>query len=252
MAGAEEVDDFRTEQEVDELDILAIKGLGQLASYPRIASLRRFIEGWFLSYFVPNRAREIPDIGYVEHLSREGDNLSNYARYLRERHPGIFDDILTQLAQRIPGLEWVEATPTTDGRIVLRFKDRPFETPFVARFVSDGTVKMFAYLALLNDPDPPPLLCIEEPENGLHPQLLAALVEELRAHSDRTQVFMSSHSPHLVNYLNLKELWLMDRDEDGYTQVRRATETLGVEAFLEAGMPLGELWTMKYLGGGTL
>jgi len=252
VVGYEEADDKRTEQEVDRADILAIKGLGQLASYPRIASLRRFIEGWFLSYFVPNRARELPDLGYAEHLSREGDNLSNYTRYLSDNYPEIFERILKKLSARIPGLERVEARPTADGRVMLQFKDRPFSNPFVARFVSDGTVKMFAYLALLNDPVPPPLLCIEEPENGLHPHILSVLIEELRAHSHQTQVFISSHSPHLVNYLRPNELWLMDRDENGYTQVKLAAETEGVEEFLEEGLPLGELWTSKHLGGGTL
>lgn len=252
VTGAEEAEDRRTTQALDRPDILAIKGLGQLASYPRIASLRRFIEGWFLSYFIPNRARELPDIGYAEHLSREGDNLSNYTRYLSDQHPGIFDQILDELAQRIPGLEAVWAQPTADGRIMLQFKDGPFETPFVARFVSDGTVKMFAYLALLNDPDPPPLLCIEEPENGLHPQLLQILVEEFRLHSAQTQVFMSSHSSFLVNYLQPDELWLMDRNPQGYTQVKRAIDTPGVHEFLAQGLPLGELWMEKHLGGGTL
>lgn len=252
VVGYEEKDDHRTEQAVDRPDILAIKGLGQLQSYPRIASLRRFIEGWFLSYFVPNRARELPDIGYAEHPSREGDNLSNYTRYLSDQHPRVFNDILRKLANRIPGLERVDAQATSDGRIMLQFKDRPFTTPFVARFVSDGTVKMFAYLALLNDPNPRPLLCIEEPENGLHPQLLNILVEELRAHSKRTQVFISSHSPYLVNYVEPQELWLMDRDVNGYTKIKLSTETQGVEEFLAEGLRLGELWMSNHLGGGTL
>ncbi|MBN1964217.1 MAG: AAA family ATPase, partial [Anaerolineae bacterium] len=252
VIGEVEAEDRREGQAVDRPDILAIKGLGQLANYPRIASLRRFIEGWFLSYFVPNRARELPDLGYAEHLSREGDNLSNYTRFLSEQHPERFTKILRKLSQRIPGLDQVWAQPTADGRIMLQFKDKPFGTPFVSRFVSDGTVKMFAYLALLNDPYPPPLLCIEEPENGLHPQLLQVLVEEFRLHSVQTQVFISSHSPHLVNYLEADELWLMDRDEKGYAQIKRATDTPGVQEFLNEGLPLGELWTSKHLGGGTL
>ncbi|MBX3084612.1 MAG: AAA family ATPase [Anaerolineae bacterium] len=252
VTGTEESDALRSTQEVDRPDILAIKGLGQLASYPRIASLRRFIEGWFLSYFVPNRARELPDIGYAEHLSREGDNLSNYTRYLSDQHQSVFNNILDKLAQRIPRLEKVRAQVTADGRVMLQFKDKSFSQPFVARFVSDGTVKMFAYLALLNDPNPPPLLCIEEPENGLHPQLLQILVAEFRAHSQHTQVFMSSHSPHLVNYLQPKELWLMDRVIDGYTRIKLSTETPGVTEFLEEGLPLGELWVSKHLDGGTL
>jgi predicted ATPase len=250
--GLDEAEADRQRQQVDRPDILAIKGLGQLATYSRIANLRRFIEGWYLSYFVPDLARTLPDIGYAEHLSQRGDNLSNYTRFLSERHPAVFNQILAKLAQRIPGLESVSAEPTADGRIMLRFKDRPFDEPFVARFVSDGTVKMFAYLALLNDPNPPPLLCIEEPENGLHPQLLGVLVEEFRLHSEQTQVFLSSHSPRLVDYLEPQELWVIDRGEDGYARVHLAAETPGVEAFVENGLNLGELWLSKHLGGGNL
>jgi predicted ATPase len=252
VTGEIESDDRRTEQQVDRPDILAIKGLGQLATYPRIASLRRFIEGWFLSYFVPNRARELPDLGYAEHISREGDNLSNYTRYLRDYHPERFRAILEQLSRRIPRLEEVDALQTADGRVVLQFKDKPFSQPFISRFVSDGTLKMFAYLALLNDPNPPPLLCIEEPENGLHPQLLQVLVEEFRQHSQHTQVFISSHSPLLVNYLKPDELWLLDRDSQGYTKILLASTSQGVEAFLAEGLPLGDLWLANHLDGGTL
>lgn len=252
LLGEEEEKEKRQFHALDRPDILAIKGLGQLSTYPRIASLRRFIEGWFLSYFVPNRARELPNLSYAEHLSREGDNIPNYTRYLRDNHPEVFERILKRLGQRIPGLESVDATPTEDGRVVLRFKDGPFDDPFIARFVSDGTIKMFAYLALLNDPNPPPLLCVEEPENGLHPQLLAILVEEFREYSNETQVFISSHSPFLVNFVNPDELWLMNRDQEGYTAIKRSTETQGVQEFLDAGIPLGEQWTANHLGGGTL
>jgi predicted ATPase len=70
-------------------------------------------------------------------------------------------------------------------KYLLRFKDGAFEDPFLARHVSDGTIKMFAYLILLYDPKPHPLLCVEEPENRLYPKLLWELAEEFRAYSLR-------------------------------------------------------------------
>jgi predicted ATPase len=151
--------------------------LGQLAESPRVASLCRYIEGWFLSNFLPDLARQVPEAGAKEHLSRTGGSLANVVHYLAEEHPGILESILDRVASRIPGLQKAEPKRALDSWLVLRFKDGPFEHPFLAKFVSDGTIRMFAYLVLLSDPDP--LLCIEESENGLHPRLLLFLAGEV-------------------------------------------------------------------------
>ncbi len=238
-----EKNDERRAVVLDSPDILAIKALGQLTENPRVASLRRFIEGWFLSYFIPDQARQVPEAGAKEHLSRTGENLPNVIQYLSEEHPRILDSILQRVAKRIPGLERVESRRTEDGRLALRFKDGPFEDPFLAKFVSDGTIKMFAYLVLLSDPEPPPLLCIEEPENGLHPKLLPILAEELRAHATKAQVFVSSQSPYFVNALRPEELWIIDRGEDGFASVERADRIAGVPEFVAEGAALGNLWS---------
>jgi len=105
----------------------------------------------------------------------------------------------------------VDATSTVDGRLVLRFRDRSFRDTFIARYVSDATIKMFAYLVLLHDPAPHPLLCTEEPENQLYPSLLVELAEELRCYARRGgQVFASTHSPDLLNAANPEEVfWLI-------------------------------------------
>ena len=95
------------------------------------------------------------------------------AQFLYEHHPDRFRRILEVMRARVPGVTSVEAKPTVDGRLVLRFQDGNFEDPFIARYVSDGTIKMFAYLVLLHDPKPHPLLAVEEPENQLYPALLA-------------------------------------------------------------------------------
>ena len=106
----------------------------------------------------------------------------------------------------------VSAEITPDGYILLRFNDGPYKNPFIARFVSDGTMKMFAYLVLLHDPKPHPFLCIEEPENQLYPDLLGVLAEELRDYARRGgQVFVSSHSPNVLNNVNIDEVFLLNK-----------------------------------------
>jgi predicted ATPase len=243
-----EISDTKREVTLDDPTMPAIGTLGQLAENPRIASLRRFIAGWYLSYFMPDQARLIPEAGSSEHLSRTGENLANVVQYLDEEHPEALVAILERMADRIPSLERATAERTIDGRLVLRFKDGPFEDPFLSKFVSDGTLKMFAYLVLLMDPSPPPLLCVEEPENGIHPRLLSILADELRQHAhprvgiQAPQVLVSSHSPFFVNALHAEELWVMQRGADGFASVQRADRLQGVPEFLESGAALGDLW----------
>lgn len=165
-----EEDDERRDATLASPDLLAVSTLGQLAENPRVVALRQFIEGWYLSYLSATDARGVPDAGPMERLSPSGDNLSNVVQYLGESHPERLQEILRTLSQRVPRLEQVTAEAMPDGRLLLRIKDAPFAEPFLARFASDGTLKMLAYLILLYDPDPLPLLGIEEPENYLHPR----------------------------------------------------------------------------------
>jgi predicted ATPase len=245
-----EITDNRISYKMDDPSSLAIKTIGQLSDNPRIASLRRFIEGWFLSYFIPDQARQLATAGAMEHLSREGDNISNVVQYLADEHPESLSKILKLLAKRIPKLEKVESEPTIDGRLALLFKDAPFSKPFLARFSSDGTLKLLAYLILLNDPNPPQLLCIEEPENGLHHRLLDPLSEELKAYSQRAQVFVSTHSPFFVNTIkDARQLWIFQRDDQGYATVTRADNIENAKNFIESEAGLGDLWSEGYLRG---
>jgi predicted ATPase len=245
-----EINDNRIYYRMDDPSSLAIKTIGQLSDNPRIASLRRFIEGWFLSYFIPDQARQLATVGAMEHLSREGDNIANVVQFLADEHPQVLDKILKQLTHRVPQLERVESEPTIDGRLALLFKDVPFSRPFLARFASDGTLKLLAYLILLNDPNLPQLLCIEEPENGLHHRLLEPLSEELIAYSQRAQVFVSTHSPFFVNTIkDAKNLWIFQRDNNGYATVTRADQIPDAKHFIESKAGLGDLWSEGYLRG---
>jgi predicted ATPase len=107
---------------------------------------------------------KIESIGYAENFSKEGENLAMVTEFFcrSRRHPDIFQKIIEKLKQRIPGISQVDSKITEEGRVLLRFKDGDFHDPFLARYVSDGTIKMFAYLILLYDPKPHPLLSLEE------------------------------------------------------------------------------------------
>lgn len=156
-------------------DLLAVNALGQFQDHPRVAALRDFIMGWHVSCLAADGARGQPEAGPQERLTATGGNLANVIQHLGERHPARLEEIFEALRQRVPRIERVLAEAMPDGRLLLQVKDAPFSHPVLARFASDGTLKMLAYLVLLHDPEPPPFIGIEEPENFLHPRLLSGL-----------------------------------------------------------------------------
>jgi predicted ATPase len=239
----------REEQSLDSPDILAIKGLGQFQKFPQIAAFRRLIEGWHVSNFHIQAARASQDAGYSEHLSPTGENLPLVAQFMYEHYPDHFKQILQKMARRVPGIKDVQARETADGRVVLRFQDGSFKDPFIARFVSDGTIKMFAYLLLLHDPKPHPLLCIEEPENQLHPEILLELAEEFRSYGERGgQVFVSTHSPDFVNGVDISELFWITK-QNGFSTIHRASDNELVQSLIEEGDLPGSLWKQGFFKG---
>jgi predicted ATPase len=239
----------REEQELDAPDILAVKGLGQFERFKAASAFRLMLENWHISDFHVGDARPSQEDGYAEHLTPRGENLSLVANYLFEHHKDRFAHIIDAMQRRVPGVSVVEPQQTVDGRLVLRFQDGSFKDPFIARHVSDGTIKMFAYLVLLNDPKPYPLLAIEEPENQLYPELLPELAEEFRQYAQRGgQVFISSHSPDFLNALALSEIFCLRKD-GGFTQISHASDSANLVALNEAGDLPGYLWKQGLLEG---
>lgn len=235
-------EDERIEEQLDSPERLAVNTLGQFAKHVRVNALRRFITDWYLSYLSADSTRGFPEAGPQERLSSTGDNLPNVIQYLKEQHEQRLQTILETLTKRVPRLERVDAELMQDGRLLLQIKDAPFERPIMAKFASDGTLKMLSYLTLLYDPEPPQLIGIEEPENFLHPRLLPELAEESRKAATRSQLLVTTHSPFFVNSLRPQELWILYRDENGYTQARRANDMRGIPDFIAQGAKLGHLW----------
>jgi predicted ATPase len=234
--------DTKIDEKLDSPEMLAVNTLGQLAKNPRIGALRRFITDWYLSYLTADNTRGVPEAGPQERLSATGDNLPNVIQYLKEQYGDRLKEILKVLTQRIPKLENVDADIMPDGRLLLQIKDAPFERPVLSKYTSDGTLKMLAYLTVLYDPTPPQLIGIEEPENHLHPKLLPLLAEECRTAAEVSQLMVTTHSPFFVNGLLANELWVLYRDDYGYTQAKRAGDMKGINEFMSNGSLLGNLW----------
>jgi predicted ATPase len=239
--------DKRIHKPLSSPDLIAVNALGQFEEHPRVAALREFITDWYVSYLSVEKTRSQPEAGPQERLSKTGDNLPNVVQYLKEQHPERLECIFQTLRRRVPRLESVAAEVMQDGRLLLQIKDAPFDRPVLSRWASDGTLKMLAYLVVLYDPDPPQFIGIEEPENFLHPRLLPELAEECRAATERSQLLVTTHSPFFLNAIRPEEVWVLYRDEDGYTRARRASEIEGIRRFVDEGASMGHLWTEGHL-----
>lgn len=239
----------REEQTLKANDLLAIKGLAQFERFPVIVMLGNLIENWHVSDFNFTRMGNRKETSSGDHLTREGENLAEVVQNLHQNFPEIFEKVMDCLKSRIPGLEHVRAKPTEDGRILLSFKDGSFKEPFLAENVSDGTIKMLAFLTLLYDPQPHPLLCVEEPENQLYPKLLMELAEEFRAYAIRGgQVFVTTHSPDFLNATELDEVFWLEK-QNGYSVIKRAADDPQVAAYMADGDKMGYLWKQGFFGG---
>jgi predicted ATPase len=239
----------REEQKLASPDTLAIKGLGQFERFKAAQAFKSLIENWHISNFHINNARGVKDDEDVQHLSASGDNLPSVARYLFEQHPETFESIKEKMRQRIPGIEDIEVKLTEDGRLLMRYRDGNFEDPFVDKNVSDGAIKMFSYLVLLNDPAPHPILCVEEPENQLYPELMTALAEEFKEYAQKGgQVFVSTHSPQFLNAVDIHSLFTVEK-ENGCSSIYRLQDDPLISEQMAAGWKAGTLWDQGHMVG---
>lgn len=249
-----EADEESKETELVELNDkrkLGIATLGSLKQHPRISLFRRFIEGWYLSYFTPDAARSLPLAGPQKHLNIHGDNLGNVVQFMEREHSKKFQNILNSISRKIPGIEKISTEKSPDNRLLLKFNDRGFQDPFYVQQMSDGTLKVFAYLLLLEDPSPPPFICIEEPENGLYHKLLETLAQEFRKHATgqrgSSQIFITTHQPYFVDALQPEEVWILEKGDDGFSRIKRASDNPLIKNLVSEGLPLGSLWYSDYL-----
>jgi predicted ATPase len=236
------------EQKLVSSDILALNGLGQLQQFEVAGELRNFLENWQIyNIQIAEIKRDNKAKGYDEHLSSRGDNLARFAQTMSDKYPDISREILQKMARRVPGFASIEAI-TENGRIWLEFKKSAFNDPFLSWQVSDGTISLFAYLLQLHDPNPHPLLCVEEPNNQLYPHLLRELAEEfsLYALMKKAQVFVSTQSPDFLNGAELTEIFWLE-PQSGYTQIHRAADSQLLQNLVSEGEMPGALWKQTLL-----
>lgn len=239
----------REEQTLSSPDILAIKGLGQFDRFKAAKAFRQLIENWHISDIHINAARGAKPADEGEHVSSRGDNLPSVALRLYNEHRPIFDEVCRKMEQRVPGVKQIEARPMENGELVIRYRDSAFNEPFLDLNVSDGTIKMFAYLLLLHDPKPHKILCVEEPENQLYPELMVLLAEEFQSYSRRGgQVFISTHSPEFLNAVELESIFVLEKDQ-GVSRAWRVEDDPLISHLMKEGDKAGYLWDQHMFKG---
>jgi len=252
LEGSEGGEHQKKEVSFDEHKLAIVSLAEEYNENPRIAKFKSFIKNWYLSYFYPDAARSISQSGVQKHLNLHGDNVGNVVQYLERSHPKILRRILEDISKKIPGIGDIETyRDEITNNLYLLFKDKGFSKPFTQQQMSDGTLKMFCYLLLLQDPEPPPFICIEEPENGLYHKLLETLAVEFREHATGrkggSQVFITTHQPYFVDALEPDEVWVLEKNIQGISEIQRADKYPYIKSMTDEGQPLGDLWYSDYL-----
>jgi predicted ATPase len=229
---------------------LAISIFGQQDSYSSVQRSLYSLRDWHVSRFNADRARETAAAGPQRRLASDGSNLANVLQYLAERSPEDLVEVTGALRRQVPQAAGLDAQVLPDDRLLLRLRDEPFEGSVLARFVSEGTVKLLAYLILLRTGSGPRLLGIEEPDNQLHSRLIQGLADELRVAAHERQVLVTTHSPYLVDAIRPEELWTLYRGDDGYSRAVLASDLPRLQAQVSAGGALGDLWMAGFFDVG--
>ncbi len=185
-------------------------------------------------------------------LESDAANLAAFLHRLSTEHAEVFDLLQEDLAYILPGLRAIRFEPIGGATeaVAVRLEERGLtgSTPLGA--ASFGTIRALALLAMLHDPDPPKLTCVEEVDHGLHPHALDRIVLRLRGATRRTQLLLATHSPALVNRLDPSELIVCERDPESGASMIPAVDPREVAACASAAeLGLGELWFSGVLGG---
>jgi predicted ATPase len=184
-------------------------------------------------------------------LANDGSNVADFLLDLRRQDANAFNGIVETMAFVLPYAKDIQPTLTSseiERKAWLQLSEDTFKVP--GWLLSTGTLRMLALLALLRHPTPPPLIVVEEIENGLDPRSIHLIVEEIRSAvlSGVTQVIVTTHSPYLLDLLTLEHLVVVERDAEGHPRFIRPADNENLQTWAQEFAP-GKLYTMGNLTG---
>lgn len=229
---------------------LAAAGLGRFGNYPDLSSLLSYVDGWRFLEPDPRAARQQHAQLATEDLWSDAGNLAPVLHTIALRRPESLATINSYLSALVPGEPEVQPT-VVSGIVTLLFRQPAFpHRQMTALEVSDGTIRLLAHLTALETDPAPTLLCLEEPELGLHPEAVAGLTQVLAAYAEggETQILMSTHSPDALNAIpGPRNVRVVEKGADGSTWIGPIRELEDPESWLDK-FTLSELWRMNAIG----
>jgi len=233
------------------LGLATLKRLGPDTGRDQVIELTDALESFRVFEANVARARLPTARNPGQPLASDASNLSTFLADLADDDPDVWQEFESDAHAIVPGLLRIEFVSLggPDEVVVVRLREKGLEGSTALGEASFGTVRGLALLALLYDPAPPRITCIEEIDHGLHPYALDRIVDLLRAAAERTQFLIATHSPVLVNRLRSDELIVCERRDNGSSHIP-AIDPEDVRGMASAGdLELGELWFSGALGG---
>ena len=220
-------------------------GLAALAShpqYPVLSSFRSLFENWTLCYFTPDPARGLDQSLPRRQESPRGVSLSGVVRHIVNHYKPSLESLFLRVADAIPNVERILLDETDPDKLSLAFQLKDRDDPVPITHLSAATIRLFTYTLLLEEEVPAPLVVIEEPENGLDRKHRGKFLETLNrfaemSRPDNQQVFVNSHHPAIANGLYPSQVWVFEKDREGFTVVERASDSILFESGAEFNEP---------------
>lgn len=182
------------------------------------------------------------------HLSKDGSNIAEYLLNIYNLNKTSFNGIIETLQYVLPYATDLQPAITSEleRNVYLQLTESDFKVP--GWLLSTGTLRVLALLAVLRHPTPPPLIVIEEIENGLDPRTIHLIVEEIRnaVTSGRSQIIITTHSPYLLDLLTISQIVMVERDSQGQPLFTRPADQKSLQEWTEQ-FSIGKLYTMGQL-----
>lgn len=215
-------------------------------------ALRNTVKAWQFLSMAPERMgaphpRKLAANGTLT-MNRDGSNLAQYLLSIRNKDAAVFDGIVESMKCVLDYAENFEPVETQEiqREMFVRMRERDFDIP--GWMLSTGTLRVVALLAVLRNPEPPPLLVVEEIENGLDPRTIHMVLEEIRTavRLGTTQVIVATHSPYFLDLVPIETLVLVERKAGGDPVFCRPANRADVREWAKGFAP-GQLYTMGRL-----
>jgi len=220
-------------------------GLAALEShplYPILASFRALFENWTLCHFTPDPARGLDKSLPRRHETQHGVSLSGLVRHMVKHYKNDFGSLFSRVAVALPNVQKILVDDTDLEKPLLSFLLRDREEPVPISHLSAATIRLFTYTLLMEEDDSELLTVLEEPENGLDRIHRGKLLDTLSRftktpHPNDQQVFVTSHHPAVANGLRPSQVWVFEKDREGFTAVERASDSILFQSETEQNDP---------------